>query len=214
MLSDKVYFVLVAISSLSVLLPLSICVWLRNLLPAPLKWLFVYLIITAFTELFSYLMWRQHMQNIICFDVFGALEGPILLMMYKNAVDVSRRWFAFLFMLVTLSGIAVLVEPHLNGIVSGMRYLVIGSFTLLYFQDVFRRLEIPFLPDHYFFWINSALLFYFGSTFLLTIFEDVAHYTRPQLGELLWPIQLVANTLRNFILPIGIWKIRTQLQYS
>jgi hypothetical protein len=213
MTDKQIYFILVDISIFSVVLPITLYLLFRKQQPAENRWLFAYLLLCAANELACYVFSRNGRDTALCFNIFGLFEGPMLLMMYNRVGGISRRSYRILMVILLLAGTLVFLDARLNGVLSGVRYLIIGGLAVLYFQSVFRQLEIPFLPDHYFFWINSALLFYFGTTLFITLFEDVLRYSWQTTYYMLWPIQLISNTLRNIILSVGLWKTRTALQY-
>lgn len=80
----------------------------------------------------------------------------------------------------------------------------------IYFYKVYTEMKIANLFQDGLFWVNSAFLIYFSSTFYVSLFED---YIRSEDSNLLyytWPIQLVSTIIFNVILSRGIWLMRKQ----
>ncbi|MEN9998485.1 MAG: hypothetical protein RI922_1475 [Bacteroidota bacterium] len=80
----------------------------------------------------------------------------------------------------------------------------------IYFYKVYTEMKITNLFQDGLFWINSAFLIYFSSTFYVSLFEE---YIRSENSDLLyytWPIQLVSTMIFNVILSRGIWLMKKQ----
>lgn len=86
--------------------------------------------------------------------------------------------------------------------------LIMMILSIYYFYTIFVELKIKVLKNYYFFWINSAFLIYYGTTFYLSIFENSIRSVTYDLYDYLWPIQLIATIILNLILAKGIWKMK------
>lgn len=85
--------------------------------------------------------------------------------------------------------------------------IIVIFLAFFYLYQVLKRLEINNLTHHFFFWINSAFMIYFGMCFFLYLFEGILR-SDPELFFYTWHIQLVATILMNLTLIIGAWKTR------
>lgn len=103
-------------------------------------------------------------------------------------------------------------QGYLN--VNTKPYLILTIYTIIlssiYFYKVYSEMKIANLFQDGLFWVNSAFLIYFSSTFYVSLFEE---YIRSEDSNLLyytWPIQLVSTIIFNVILSRGIWLMRKQ----
>jgi hypothetical protein len=84
----------------------------------------------------------------------------------------------------------------------------IVMYSISYLYEKIKNSDLLNVSENYFFWINSAFLIHFGSTFilvLLTPFFDTADtYNMNILGLYYYVICILFQT----ILTIGVWKIK------
>lgn len=95
-----------------------------------------------------------------------------------------------------------------NFISSTFLSLSILLLSLIFF---FRRMETITSRNEifdYLFWFNSALLFFFGTTIIITLFESYIRFDSPEIFIFIWPIQLCANILFNLLLLRGLWAMK------
>jgi hypothetical protein len=86
--------------------------------------------------------------------------------------------------------------------------VIIMALALFYFFRIFVNMSIPRLTEHYFFWLNSAFLIYFPSTFLISLFEDIIRNSPHYQIRYLWIIRLFVNIIFNILLTVGICKVK------
>lgn len=80
----------------------------------------------------------------------------------------------------------------------------------IYFYKVYTEMKITNLFQDGLFWVNSAFLIYFSSTFYVSLFEEYIRSEDLNLLYYTWPIQLVSTIIFNVILSRGIWLMRKQ----
>lgn len=91
-------------------------------------------------------------------------------------------------------------------------YIVLSTLTLigsmLYFVKIYRDLEILNLYRYYFYWLNSGIMVYFGSTIILTFFEMSVLSQEIFYHKYLWPIQLISTIIFNLFVARAIWTVK------
>jgi hypothetical protein len=103
--------------------------------------------------------------------------------------------------LSTKSGIAWV------NIYSGIFLCLIGIIgSLNYFFRSIRELKYSRLSDDFHFWINVAILVYFGMTFFISLFEGYIRQMNQSNFIYTFIIMYIGNILYNSIISFGIWK--------
>lgn len=210
------YDILMYTSALSYIIPLFLLISHKTL-SYPLKVLFVFIVLSLTTEIVSFYVinilhndnnWVLHAYTLIC-------QLNLSLFYWFLIQNIVLRIFilAFncLFLLFIINNIQFvtdnLMRAQLAYLLSSLFLICISSF---YFYKVYTEMKIANLFQDGLFWVNSAFLIYFSSTFYVSLFED---YIRSEDSNLLyytWPIQLVSTIIFNVILSRGIWLMRKQ----
>ncbi|WP_258100925.1 hypothetical protein [Marinoscillum pacificum] len=77
------------------------------------------------------------------------------------------------------------------------------SFSLFFFYVLFERGTEVFIDKSPLFWINTGILFYFaGSLFTTVMASEILS------GPMPWLFHNIANTMKNTLIAIGLWKAR------
>lgn len=139
-----------------------------------------------------------------------------LTVFYYYHLIIDKKWMSYILLVLTFFVIGVsLYEIFFNeGIFNpnNLNYSVVGfififlslSFFVIRLETIKTRNEI----FDYLFWINCAILLYFGSTFILNLFENYIRYDNPQIFVFTWVIQLFATILFNLLIAKGIWTLK------
>ncbi len=120
---------------------------------------------------------------------------PVLLILTGGFLVVAIVDFIRTFDLIMINNFYIYVE------------ITILILSIVYFFVEFVRMKIPDLTKHFFFWINSALMIYFGSSFFLFLFESIIR-SDDYLFNYTWPIQLISTIIMNLVIIVGTWKTR------
>lgn len=124
-----------------------------------------------------------HKRVIWVFALFYAISVSIV---YINTRDLSQ-----------VIEVADIVEASLIIILS-----------LFFFFKVFTDLEIPRLTDYPFFWVNSAFLIYFGTSFFIFLFNHVIKDFDETIIYFLAGIHHIINITYNILLTVAICKVK------
>jgi hypothetical protein len=174
-----------------------------------LKALFIYFVISFVNEMVSnfpeYLNLPTDDQLSLHF--YTICEALIIFYIYykefkfKNPYPMLALGAAF-----TIIALSRVSRTEYNAFTNTIEAILVLPFTITFFFKISNDLSIPKLTDYYFFWINSAFLFYFSFSFLIFLF---AQYIMNVSYFYVWNIHLIANITYNLLLAIGIWKTRT-----
>ncbi|XOV69345.1 MAG: hypothetical protein ACFHU9_09185 [Fluviicola sp.] len=95
----------------------------------------------------------------------------------------------------------------LNPLCSAITGTIPILLSVAYFYVLLAKAEVKRLYSYHLFWINSAVLIYFGLAFLVNVYSYILAWNG-SLSLMLWPVLMVSNILFNSILSIGVWKMK------
>jgi hypothetical protein len=204
-----IYQTLTIVSVSSTFIPL-LCFFRIRRLSFELYLLLIYLIASVIVDLISiYLVKYLHQSNYYLFHAFVLFEAALLTALYVRKLG-FKYWIWLILVVEVLFRISLFWVACPNGeiFVSLLINLSFVFFSLACFKIVLDHETKGEIMSSYFFWVNSGVLIYFGSTFLLAIFERTIRATDIAIEMELWSIQLVSNVIFHALLAIGIWKSR------
>jgi hypothetical protein len=209
MSAKDIYIYFSYLSSLSVLVPIIIGLFKFSAFNKQLKALFAYLLLNLVNDFIGYLLFINNISTAFSFEIFAIIQGFIVVYIYSERFKFSFRTMLILqLIMLSLFLFIHFISPPSLDFSNALVDLIICFFGVRYFTQIFINLQIPVLTNYYFFWINTAFLFYFGTTFLFSLFENFIRSGSETLAIFIWSIQLISNIIHNFLLSIGIWKIR------
>ncbi|MBX3164703.1 MAG: hypothetical protein KF900_09485 [Bacteroidetes bacterium] len=85
--------------------------------------------------------------------------------------------------------------------------LFILGFVLYYYFHLVKKTDIPVLTQYYFFWINTAFLWYFTTNLFVLSSEHFFVSPNESYTNFLWGYHLISNIIYNTLLATGVWKI-------
>lgn len=208
-----IYDLLLYISWISYLSTIVVLIYFKGRrLDKVSKLLLLFLIVGLLTELLGELFYVLYLSTNLMVYLYTLIIGPILALMYIHSIHhklIKKILYGYMGLHVLYGIINFAIEPKLIMDDKLGTYLIIFFFlvNIFYMFETFLRMEVPDLKRHFFFWINSGLMVYFGTSIVVNIFSSVVR-SDMLLFVYLWPIQLIATMLLNTILIIGIWKTR------
>ncbi len=209
MSAKDIYIYFSHLSSLSVLIPIIISLIKLSAFNKQLKALFIYLLLNLSNDVIGYVLFINNTSTTFSFEIFTILQGFIVVYIYSNQFKFSHRTMLSIQLLMLCLFLFIhFISPTSSDFSNAFVDLIICFFGVRYFTQIFINLQVPVLTNYYFFWINTALLFYFGTTFLFSLFENFIRSGDETLAFFTWSIQLISNITHNFLLSIGIWKIK------
>jgi hypothetical protein len=207
MSADIIFRFVSYFSAGSVLIPLLFSIKLRKFSLQEMV-LLAYILLSAITEAISlYLVKIAHISNEQIFHGFRVLEVLLLVYLYLFEFNWNRLMVYWPIAILLTRAIIIFLFPEIDRMIFGViaQSILIG-LSIYWYYKVFERLDVSSLTDHPFFWYNTAILFYFGVTFLLGIFENFIREAPELISRFLWCIQLIANIGLNILIAMGLWK--------
>jgi len=196
---------LIYLSIISVLIPTLVLFYKRGFDRERIL-LLTYLISGLITEVVSlYFVKVMHVSNGAVFHAFTIIEISLVGTVYLYEFGIAQKHlFLGLIVLVRLLCLPLpdLLETQIFAIISSV---VLLTASVYYFYGIFDRLDIPILTQHWFFYINSAVIFYFGISFVYWTFFNQIQTSPIVVYKFLWSIKLCSNIIYHLILAKGLW---------
>jgi len=197
------------ISALSLLAPLIILL-INRASNDILKALFFYISFSMLTEALFYLFPKSDIISIYLPIIFTFAEGFSVTYIYYLILESNEvlkfcllTILIFLFFLFILS----LYSSIISRALTFFEFLIICIFGIYYMAKMNKGESSPRLFR--FLWLNLAFLIYFGSSFLLLIFQKELFAFDKESATILWYFHLLVNVAYNLLLAVGIWRIRS-----
>lgn len=196
------------ISALSALLPILAAARNFRNLDGILRTAAAFFLIAAFFELALIFTIRAEIpNNMPMLHLFIAISVSFFSRIYYRAfstpllrtVVMVLGTAAFLLVLVNASFLqGIWIYPSLSNTVQS---IIMITFSLLYFYQIFTRQEYIHIEKQGLFWINSGVLIYFSiNIFLFMLFNLVIANQRQEL----YAIHSVTNIISNILYAIGL----------
>ncbi|HWY10428.1 MAG TPA: hypothetical protein VN026_03830 [Bacteroidia bacterium] len=167
------------------------------------------------TEVTNYICSNNGINNYFILRIYTIVELVLISLFY---VLFFRKHFKsnFLFIPIPSFCVVAFIDYKINGINNFDNYaaafeaLTFSIFSLWSFFFISKNLIFEKITLEPFFWINTAVLFYFGGNLVLFIFNDylIAHESSNHIA--LWAIHSVLNIFYNILIAIGFWKTKRQ----
>lgn len=175
-----------------------------------LKALLIYLLLSFATEMASwYCGIYSPKSNFLLINIYSMFEFLIILYIYYKEFHFKKQYplyvICLLFIFLSLINISL---THHDAIAYAIDAALIASFSVFYFFRLSNDITIPKLTNFYFFWINSAFLFYFSTSFFVFLFMHNVNTLGHTISLFLWSIHMLANISYNVLFIIGIFKIK------
>lgn len=178
--------------------------WRRNHLNVKgINFLAGFLLLSPIADIISIVFARLYHNNLIILDLYSLTAGTLLLLFFSRQLNGLYRKLVFL--ILALFWVSWSVETfanvgtfNLNNLSYAFLSVCVVSITIYSLLADVREYSV------FFYWINSALLLYYGSTLMFTFFQN--HVLTKEAFFMVWPIQVIANIIINTILILGIWR--------
>ncbi|MFT5777745.1 MAG: hypothetical protein ACI837_000693 [Crocinitomicaceae bacterium] len=211
---DLLYDILEKLSMVSSLVPLLLFAFIgswktgtRNLL----RLLFCMVILEVVTEYICGYLSLNYINNQIVIHLYTVIFTTLIFFLYRKLIKSRPILYVGLGLLIifyiTAGSEFIANYNGPNTYAYSTLSLISIFFSVALFFQMINDLNIDSFRSNGYFWINSAILFYFGTTFCLTLFESYVHLEHPDLLMQIWPIQLLSNIIFYFMLSRGIWLI-------
>lgn len=206
------YKTIIYASIASVLAPLSIGAFKFKTLSYALRVLFVYIIISALTETICLLSMRSSKTVNIIQNIFTLLECVIFLYIFLLEFKARKLQLIITILIPTYTVIGVIFlsingffEP--NNIITTAESCLMMFFSVLFFGNLNDNIKTDKPKDYSFFWVNTAILMYFATSFSLFLFsKQLANKASPEGFMYFHSFQRIINIGYNSMLAIALWK--------
>jgi hypothetical protein len=208
---DTAYHFLADVSGYSVVVPIAATIVFFGRQVLVTKILLGYLICSLITEkAFDYVE-AQRLSPIVLESAFCLTEFLLISTIYYLRIFRSSEYnWAFILILCI-----ELVLFSIELIVPGMNFykptysMVLVIFALYTFLT--RKLSPPGsgkITDNYFFWINSGVFYFFGTTFVIFFYDDFIMSRKGDLSKIAWIPLLLNNMIYYALLTCAACKVK------
>lgn len=210
-----VYFVI-----LLGILPLSLYYLLRYKVINEIHFLLPFLWVVLIGSLYEYFITGMlqvdskywfWINKILCFFSINYFFYRLLEKKYKNIYLYSNIVFVACF-------ISLLFYPYEISTLTSSAYLLILQtiaiylYSILWFQKLFKNVEVISLLRHPVFYIVSGFIIYYSGVVILYLLSDAILNNHRELFLNYWMLNVYLNLVYRILLIFGIWK--GQMKYS
>lgn len=201
-------------SAISVLIPLICCIIKYKTLNTILRVLFLYLLLSAMSEVIGFYLLTNNIRTYIVQNSFTLIESTLILIIYYRIFDLQKikKLITFFYSLYFILSIYILffkngfdAQDNILNTIESSFFMFLAYF---YFYRLMQRMDVAYLTEYYFTWINTAFLIYFSAGFVMFLFNEYIENFYIQLFYLVYCLYLITSIAFNIILSVGIWKIK------
>lgn len=199
------------ISLFLAIVPISIAFLFFKTLTRPVRVLGLLLAISLVTDLTTFYLNVRQINNVGFMNVYTIFELGFYAFFYSLILENYSHKKAILIGLVLVFLVTVGLtfnadlNLQMNDVTLAIESLTIIATSLIYFDVMLKKMDYAKVWDNPFFWINSAILFYFAGSFFVFIFSN---YLDASIEFNLWTIHTIVRIIFISVLTIGIWKAR------
>lgn len=210
-MTDSMNNILIAISILSAFVVTIVGIKNFSKLNYPLR-VILYLSLFAFlNDLASLILAKNGVSNLLLINIYELILGYSILSFYffaeKNFfrhLKLLRIVFVAMYLVVWVTSDAGF--QSLNGLGMSIEAIILIAISLLFFFQVYRKEETPFLESSGIFLVAIGVLFYFsGALFSFLLSADILSQS-PEKFYHSWILHNVSNTIKNTFFTIALFK--------
>lgn len=173
---------------------------------------FILVVITAFVELASKILWYQKINNLPLFHFYAVIEFSIILLIYEWSYQKSissRSGFRYLiyFMVIfaILNGVFFQGLLEFNSNVITLSAFILTFFSLLYYYKLLKEVKHLSLERQPMFWINTGVLIYFSSSLVFFLASNVLASQSIEVRGIVWGTHAIFNVFHYITFTIALW---------
>lgn len=183
-------------------------------LSAWLRVLFIYVIMSALTEILSLAFSKGFKTGyFITQNIFTLLEFLLLISIYYLESD--NKIFKKVILIITSLYTAFTIYDffsNTNGslpdMLASIESFIFISLSVYFFYKIQNELLIPSLYQYSYYWFNTAVLFYFATSLILFFCGDYLDRCERDKYELIWGLHLTGNIIYNLMIGVSLWKTK------
>ena len=196
----------------SVLLPITIgfyCNISKNQLT---KYIFIYVVIAFISDIASFVLAKNHINNMFIFHIWGALQALLLTLFYRKILAnfshfITVVGIAYLLYYIINSSLIESIAKY-NNVAMSVQAILMIMLSLLYFYKTYKEETSIFIDRIPEFWIVIGVLIYFsGALFSFLLATDILAQLSNRFYNS-WILHNTANIIKNILFAIGLWKVR------
>lgn len=203
------------LSSATTIIPFIIAFTRRGFLPKEFKVLWLLLSISIMTDLLGYIFtFLLKISNLQLFNLYTLLELVLLSFVYYIIISI-KIWksliisFAIIFLWYGLFFVDIWNIKTLNSSLLTAESIFITFLSILSFHHLLEHSENINILSVPFFWVNTAMIFYFVGNLFLHIFSSyLQEHALFDFYELWGLWHSLLNILFYSLISIGFWKIK------
>lgn len=151
--------------------------------------------------------------TIIIFNLFDIISTVSLSVLYAYLAD-SKNLRKVIFLIVSVYCVfAIVMFSAIDGwfqpapFVSIVTALIPILLSINYFYNLLNKLRTPSLFKDTMYWINSAILIYYGMSFFAYL--SFAYIINDNLSDfnIIWAVLIISNIIHNILYTIGLWQL-------
>lgn len=204
------------LAALSTLVPLAFCIKKLKSLNYELGLLLVYISVVIITDIICWILVNQRQQTHVVYNLFTVIECSLFVQLFIRQYHQKKTKYAitffYLFFLV-ISFFVFVVQKGFNkrdSVINSYSSIFLIALAIGYFYKLMNELDVPNLNEYYFTWINTGVLIYFSSTFILFLFIGFIQHIDIKMYNFFYSFNWIATISFNILLSKGISKIKTK----
>lgn len=203
-------------ANLLVLVPILMWFLVPARYAAVQKIILVFLLLSALTQLVSFIFWKLQKNNLPLLHIYTVFECLILLRLYYSLLGTPGRKILFTIAAIFFSLFALADALYLDGIFEFNIYsrsveaLLIITLCIGWFmkavslddsrKEMFKGINI----------INSGFLIYFAGAITLFSYSSFISNMTFDVGMNIWTLHTLLAVQLYILIAIGLWKTRTK----
>lgn len=205
-----IFKVLLYISYFSIVVPIYCLLRKRHVLKLRQYQLFgVLLMVSLIADVVGYILILNQISNHAVNNIYFLVSFAVLSLMYARLLpDVKQAIYSFIgvaccifiwdtFCIQTITGVQ-------SYVITFCAILSIG-YALIYYDHLLNKRPALYIMQYPFFWINSAVVYYFGLHLFLFAFSNyIFENLKDEEVIAVWAFHNVNNIIKNILFAVGL----------
>ena len=211
-----IFKVLLYISYFSIVVPIYCLLRKRHVLKLRQYQLFgVLLMVSLIADVVGYVLILNQISNHAVNNIYFLVSFAVLSLMYARLLpDVKQAIYSFIgvaccifiwdtFCIQTITGVQ-------SYVITFCAILSIG-YALIYYDHLLNKRPALYIMQYPFFWINSAVVYYFGLNLFLFAFSNyIFENLKDEEVIAVWAFHNVNNIIKNILFAVGLSVIESK----
>jgi len=170
----------------------------------------VLLIVSVIADVTGYILIKNEISNLVINNLYFLASFVILSLLYGQLLK-GGRIAIYIFIALTICFFTwdSFTQQSITGVQSYVITLcsvLAFGYSLIYFDHLLHTSPASDLAKFPFFWINSAIMYYYGMNLFIFIFSTyIFENLKDSEVLVVWIFHNVNNTIKNGLLAVGIY---------